>query len=375
MDLLEIRDKIDVIDKEIVELFEKRMKLSGDVADYKIENGKEVLDTRREKEKISKVKSYASNEFNEVSVEELFSQIMAISRKLQYRKLTEHGVPDNIQITQVEDIKRDNVKVVYQGVPGAYSHEAMLNYFGEDVDNFMVPTWRDAMEAVKNEEADYAVLPIENSTAGMVSDVYDLLTEYNNYIVDETSVSPKHALLGLKEATIEDIKVVYSHPQGLMQCSDFLDEHKDWQRIGQSNTALSAKKVIDEQDISKAAIASENAGRIYNLKVLKKDLTVSNNTTKFIIVSKKSVYRKDAKKVFVSFELPHKSGTLYNALSHFIYNGLNMTKIESRPLGEGNNWEYRFYVEFEGKLDDSGVKNALRGLQEETNKLIIYGNY
>ncbi len=375
MDLLEIRDKIDVIDNELVKLFEERMSLCESVADYKIENGKEVLDRKRELEKISTVKNYATNEFNKYSVEELFIQIMAMSRKLQYSRLTAHGVPINIEFTQVKTINKENVKVVYQGVPGAYSHEAMLDYFGENVTNTNVRTWREAMELVKSGDADYAVLPIENSTAGMVNDVYDLLVEYDNYIVDEVDVHVQHALLGLKDSSIDDIKVVYSHPQGLMQCNEFLEEHKDWQRISQSNTALSAKKVIDENDISIAAIASENAGKIYGLKVLKRELVPSCNTTRFIIVSNKNIYKEDAGKIFVSFELPHKSGSLYNALSHFIYNGLNMTKIESRPLGEGNNWEYRFYVEFDGRLSDSGVKNALRGLKEEASALKIFGNY
>lgn len=375
MDLLEIRDQIDVIDKEIVRLFEDRMKKCAAVADYKIENGKKVLDRKREQEKITTLKGYASNEFNEYSIEELFIQIMAMSRKLQYARLTAHGVPADIDFSQVDAIDREKVRVVYQGVPGAYSHEAMLNYFGESVENFNVATWREAMEAVKAGKADYAVLPIENSTAGMVNGVYDLLAEYDNYIVDETEVHAKHVLLGLSGAELSDIKVVYSHPQGLMQCGDYLEEHKDWQQIGQSNTALSAKKVIEENDISKAAIASETAGKIYNLKVLARNLTNSTNTTRFIIVSNRNIFRKDAGKIFVSFELPHQSGSLYNALSHFIYNGLNMTKIESRPLGEGNNWEYRFYVEFDGNMRESGVQNALRGLREETSSLKIFGNY
>lgn len=375
MDLLEIRKEIDVIDKEIVRLFEERMNKSAAVADYKIETGKPVLDRQREKEKIEKVKEEATGEFNKCSVGELFVQIMAMSRKLQYASLTAHGISEDIPFQPVDAIGKEGVTVVYQGVPGAYSHEAMLRYFGENTDNFHVKTWREAMEAVRDKKADYAVLPIENSTAGMVNDVYDLLVEYDNYIVDEIYVPVQHTLLGLPEAKLEDIQVVYSHPQGLMQCADYLEEHKDWQQIGQSNTALSAKKVVEEKDISKAAIASETAGKIYHLKVLERKLTNSNNTTRFIVVSNRNIYKRDAEKIFVSFELPHQSGSLYNALSHFIYNGLNMTKIESRPMGEGNNWEYRFYVEFEGKLDESGVKNALRGIREEASRLKIFGNY
>lgn len=119
----------------------------------------------------------------------------------------------------------------------------MINYFGKDVNNFNVKTFKEAMESIRDGKADYAVLPIENSTAGSVSDVYDLLVEFDNYIVDYTDVIVRHALLGTQDATIDDIKTVYSHPQGLMQCHKFLEEHKEWQQIAQANTAGSAKKL------------------------------------------------------------------------------------------------------------------------------------
>ena len=127
-------------------------------------------------------------------------------------------------------INTKGVKVAYPGVPGAYSHEAMINYFGKDVENINVDTFKDAMELVTNGEVDYAVIPIDNSSAGIVSDTYDLLQEYNNYIVGETFVKVNHCLLAKPGATLNDIKKVYSHPQGLMQCSKYLDEHKEWER-------------------------------------------------------------------------------------------------------------------------------------------------
>lgn len=231
------------------------------------------------------------------------------------------------------------------------------------------------MNALSGGRADYAVLPIENSSAGMVGDVYDLLVKYDNYIVGETEVKVEHALLGLPEAGMEDIRVVYSHPQGLMQCSKFLSEHKDWEKISTDNTAGSAKKVLEDQDISQAAIASERAGKLYGLKVLKAPINFNAaNTTRFVILSSQKIYREDAGKVSICFETAHESGALYNMLSHFIYNNLNMTKIESRPM-PGRTWEYRFFVDFEGNLSDPGVQNAIMGISEEAASLKILGNY
>ncbi len=375
LDLNLIREEIDVIDKEIVELFEKRMKLCEDVANYKISVGKDVLDRKREEEKIEKVKSFAKNEFNKNGTEELFTQIMAISRKLQYRLLTENGIDFNTGFKEIEKINKKDVKVVYQGVEGAYSYQATINYFGEDADMYNVSTFNEAMKEVKDGNADYAVLPIENTTAGIVNDVYDLLVEYDNCIVDETDVIVRHALLGTKDSTIEDIDRVYSHPQGIMQCREYLDNYPTWQKIAQANTALSAKKVKDENKKNQAAIASTLAAKIYDLKILEENINKNdNNTTRFIIVSKNKIYTKTAKKVSLYFEIPHKSGTLYNILSHFIYNGLNMTKIESRPIKD-KSWEYRFFVEFEGDFNDSGTLNAIRGIREEASFIRILGNY
>ncbi len=375
MDLLEIRDKIDVIDREIENLFEERMKLCEDVAEYKIANGKAVLDKKREEEKIEKIKALAHTEFNEKATEEIFKQIMAISRKLQYRILAKHNLINEIDFKEVDSIEKENAKVVYQGVEGAYAYEAMINYFGETVDNYNVETWKDAMEEVKEGRADYAVIPIENSTAGSVSQVYDLLANYDNYIVGAIDINVRHALLGLPEASVEDIKEVYSHPQALMQCSKFLDENRQWQTISLQNTALSAKKVKEDKDVTKAAIASKIAAKLHGLKVLKENISHNDsNTTRFIVISNKNIYSKAARKISVCFEIPHEKGSLYGILSHFIYNNVNMTSIESRPV-EGKTWEYRFIVDVEGNLSEPGIRNALRGINEETINMKVLGNY
>ncbi len=375
MDLGKIREEIDRVDKEIVELFENRMELCTQVAEFKIENGKQVLDVTREKEKIEKIKELVEADFNRQAAGELFKQIMAMSRKLQYQIMAKHGMLNDVSFEPVETIKTKGIKIVYQGVEGAYAHEAVLQYFGEDADCYHVESWRDAMEEVKAGRADYAVMPIENSTAGSITQVHDLLIEYDNYIVAETDVLVEHALLGLKEADISDITTVYSHPQALMQCSKYLEENRNWQQISCQNTALSAKKVFEEGDKTHAAIASIQAAKLYGLKVLKEKINSADiNTTRFVIVGREKIYTKEADKVSICVEIPHESGSLYNVLSHFIYNEINMTKIESRPITD-RKWEYRFIIDIEGKLGDASIKNALRGISEEVSKFAILGNY
>ena len=225
-DLLELRDEIDKIDREIVSLYEQRMEIAEGVAEYKINTGKKVFDKEGEVSKLETLSGLASNEFNAYGVRELFEQIMAMSRKKQYQLLTEHGMVEDIEFEAKENIDYSNARIVFQGVEGAYSHQAMNEYFGENCDSFHVDTWKDAMEAIKNGDADYAVLPIENSSAGIVSENYDLLVEYDNYIIGEQIIKIDHALLGVPGTDLSKIKYVYSHPQALMQCSDFLDEHR-----------------------------------------------------------------------------------------------------------------------------------------------------
>lgn len=374
MDLLQLRDEIDVIDKQIVELYEKRVNICKQVAEYKIENGKKVFDRVREEEKIRKVKAMTTSDFTSRAVEELFEQIMSVSRKLQYQILAEHGSSGRLPFMGVDSLDGGKVRVVFQGAEGAYSQAAMVQYFGDKIQSFHVNTFRDAMSAIEEGSADFAVLPIENSTAGIISEVYDLLVEFENYIVGEQIIKIEHCLLGVPGSTMEDIRTVYSHPQSLMQSARFLSEH-DWKQISMQNNAFAAQKVVKDGDKTQAAIASAYAGEIYGLDVLKKGVNQSDtNSTRFIIVTNQKVFLKNAKKISICFEIPHESGSLYHMLSHFIYNNLNLCKIESRPIEE-RNWEYRFFVDFEGNLADGAVKNALRGLRDEARNMKILGNY
>lgn len=374
MDLLECRNKLDVIDKQIVKLFEERMDICGKVAETKIASGKAVYDAEREKQKLDAVSAMADSEFNQVAVRELFSQMMSISRKYQYSILAEHGRAMKLGFERLDKLPVEGVRVVHQGVEGAYSHAAAIQYFGKDAEIYHVARFEDAMKEVQLGNADYAVMPIENSSAGAVIDMYDLLTRYDNYIVAETFLPVNHALLGVPGAKLSDVKTVFSHPQALMQCSTFLNDN-GLKQISVENTAVAAKRVVEEGDKSQAAIASEIAGQLYGLELLKPSIQNNQgNTTRFVILANRKVYQKDAGKISICFELPHTSGSLYNMLGNFIFNHVNMMMIESRPI-PGRNWEYRFFVDIEGNLQDAGVKNALRGIGAETQNFKILGNY
>lgn len=375
MDLKELRVEIDKVDRQIVELYEKRMDIASQVADYKIANGKKVFDKEREDQKLKAVGDLTHSEFNKVGVEELFSQLMSMSRKLQYQKLQAHGASGRLPFIRIDSIDYKNCRVCYQGAEGAYSEIAMKEFFGEEVNSFHVESFRDAMAVLEDGSADYAVLPIENSTAGIVSEIYDLLTEYEHYIIGEQIIEIRHCLMGLPGAKLSDINTVYSHPQSLMQSAKFLSEHSDIRQISMKNNAFAARKVAEDGDITQGAIGSTLAAKIYGLEVLQEGVNqAESNSTRFIIVTNQKVFLKGAGKISICMEIPHEAGSLYHMMSHFIYNNLNMTKIESRPI-EDRNWEYRFFIDFDGNLENSAVKNALRGLREEAKMLKILGNY
>ena len=373
--LEELRNELDRIDPQIIQLYEERMSVCEEVGEIKIEEGRKVFDRNREQQKLAQVTREAKDPFYKKGLTELFEQLMSQSRKLQYQLLTKKGALGRLPFIGVEELDWKNSRVVFQGTDGAYSQAAMHKFFSKDVNSFHVQTFRDAMEAIEEGSADFAVLPIENSSAGMVSEMYDLLEEFENYIVGEVILPINHYLVGTENTTLESIERVYSHPQALMQCSKFLDRHGSWQQIGAANTAVAAKKILNENDPTQAAICSEHAAEIYGLKILEEKINHNhNNSTRFIVVTNQKIFLKKAQKISICFEVAHESGSLYHLLSHFIYNDLNMTKIASRPI-EGKTWEYRFFVDFEGNMGDAAVKNAIRGLREESKSLKILGNY
>lgn len=373
IDLLESRKKIDKVDRQIVELFEERMQLAMDIADYKKSVGKPIYDAAREEEKLTSLVNLTKNDFNKKSVADLFKQIMSMSRRLQYTLL------DNMESLGFDAVDQllvsQETRVAFYGEKGAYTEQAMLEYFQSEVAGLPMSTFKEVMQAIKEGKADYGVLPIENSSTGTLSDIFDLLAEYDNYILGEHLVKIEHNLWGIPGAKLSDINKVYSHRQGLLQCSDFLKKHPSVIQIDGGSTAGCARRVLEENNITQAAIASKRAGECYGLHMLQEGIhNEDHNTTRFIIISNQKIYSRQAEMTSICFALPHKSGALYHMLSHFIYNNINMTKIESRPIA-GKAFAYRFFVDIEGNLENPAVKNALHCIKEEAIEMKILGCY
>lgn len=362
-------------DEELADAILHRMELSEALSARRIADGNKLFDKHKEQENIRALTAKTEDPFMRHGLEEIFSQLYAMGRKRQYQLLSRSGAVGRLPFIAVDELDTEGVRVVYQGVEGAYSHAAMCEFFGKDVNCFHVRKWREAMEAIADGEADYAVLPIENSSAGIVADNFDLLVDFENYIVAEQIVRCEHVLMGLPGTKLDDIEAVYSHPQALSQCSQFLDQHDSWRQVPYDNTALAARKVAQEQIKSHVAIGSAFAAKLFGLEILEDHIFYNEaNSTRFIIATNQRIFRKDAGRISICFEMPHRSGSLYSILAHFIYNDLNMTRIESRPI-PGRNWEYRFFVDFDGNLSQSSVKNALRGIRSEATNMKILGNY
>lgn len=375
MQLDECREKIDIIDRQIRELFEQRMDVSAEVAAYKTEHDMPVLVPEREAQKLSDITADARDAFDATALRELFTQIMAISRKKQYQLIEKQRTVEDRYFAEVDSLYVDNMRVCYQGAEGSYSEQAAAEYFGDACRYFHVDTFRDAMVAIEEGRADYAVLPIENSTAGSVSENYDLLTEFENYIVGEKMIGIHHCLMAPEGADIGSIRSVFSHPQSLMQSERFLNSHPEWKQISMKNNAFAARKVAEDGDITQAAVASKRAAELYGLQILQEEVNnETDNATRFIIVSSRRIFCRGAGKISLRIEIAHRSGSLYQILSHFIFNGLNMTRIESRPIAD-RAFEYSFFIDLEGNLHDAAVRNALRGIRNEARSMRVLGNY
>ncbi len=375
VDLKQIRAEIDKIDEQIIDLFEQRMDCAGEIAEYKIGTDKPVLDRSREKAKISRAMALVKNHGYDKAVEELFMQLMSLSRRHQYsiiRKVDDY-IQTNYKVVDELPID-DDTMVVYQGIPGAYQEEAMVKFFGEDVKNYSVKEFEDVLIALDEGKADYGILPIENTSAGTVSGIYDLLLKHDVFIVGEEQVACKHMLAGLPGTDLQEVTTVYSHPQALMQCDEFIDCYA-WGKANALNTAMAAKMVAEEGIKRHMCICSERAAKLYGLQIYAREINrESNNCTRFVIFSKKKIYRREAKKLSVSFSLPHEIGSLHGILGHFMFNGVNMTNLESRPL-PNRQWEYGFYIDVLGNLMDPEVENALKGIREEVNDFKVLGNF
>ncbi|MCF0148406.1 MAG: prephenate dehydratase [Clostridium sp.] len=367
--LEDYRREIDSIDKELIALFEKRMNVAIKVGEYKRERNLPIFNAKREEEVIEKNINLLNNkEYSEIT-RIYFEKIMELSRSLQADLMENHN--DNLKVNVIED----NVKIGYQGVEGSFSEEALQKYFNyyDSIKNY--ESFKDVFNALEKNEIQYAILPIENSYTGAITDVYDLLVKYNFYIVGEECIKIDQNLMGIEGTNLDDIEEIYSHPQGFEQSKGFLSRYNNIRLIPYHNTAISAKLVSDLKDKKKAAIGSKRAAKIYGLSILKENINdKKDNHTKFIIIGKELKYDNDSNKISIVFSLEDKAGTLYKLLRHFAENNINMIKIESRP-NKHESWKYLLYVDFEGNLNDSLVKNALEPIEKNSGYFKIIGNY
>lgn len=372
MDLLgDYRMEIDEIDREMTKLLEKRMNVSKAISKYKIEHDLQIFHPEREKKVIEKNKGYLENKEYEKLVESYYDNLMYLSRLVQQKEI----YLENNLYTKPYKNDRENLVVGYQGVPGSFGNEAMLKYFKNIKKAKAYEKFEDVFKAVENEEIEYGILPIENSSTGGIGTVEDLLKKYNLYIVGEECIRISQNLVGIKGATVEDIKEVYSHPQGFEQSTKFFDKHKDYNLIPYSNTAISAKLVSDLKDKSKAAIASERAAKLYDLNIIKKDVNdLKNNYTRFIVIGRDLECNEDCDKVSILFSVEDSSGGLYTVIRDIREFGLNMSKIESRP-NRNNPWNYIFFVDFDGNLFDENIKKAINTIARNSKYFKLLGCY
>ncbi len=377
-ELDQLRSSIDEIDRQIVALFEQRMAVTEQVGHYKQKVGMPVLDAGREREVIGKKIECLTDPSLKTDVSLLYHSIMAISRRQQRALVEECGSEDDRRIEAALHGVRQPVscpRVVYQGEPGAYSEMAAIRFFGSDVKTEGLQQFHDVFAAIKSGAADYGVLPIENTSTGAIRQVYDLLSEYECYMVGEVTVKVTHCLMGLPGSRMENIRSVYSHEQGLFQCEGFLGQHPDWKRIPQDDTAGSARMVADGNDRTKAAICSKRSAELYGLEILAEGINDNlENTTRFVVVSPKMELREGRDKISACFCVPHQSGSLHEVLTIFAAHGLNLMRLESRPM-QGHNFEYMFFVEFTGDLLEAEMPGILRELTQSTVDFRVFGNF
>lgn len=365
MNLDELRNEIDKIDTKLVELLEKRMETVTKIADFKRKNNISVLNQSREDQVIKKVQSLVKNESMRDEFAKMFVAIMEISKEYQSKILASNA-------TLPEDAEP---KVGFYGVAGSFSEQAAKEYFGDAVNAVAINEFEDIFIALRDGDIKYGVVPIENSSTGAISDVYDLLYKYEAYIVGEKYLKISQNLLGVKGATLDEIVEVYSHPQGLEQSKEFLKSYKHWKLVPYQSTAKCAELVKARGEKSIAAIGSLQAAEIYGLEVLQPSVNSNaHNMTRFVVISRDIAHCDDCKKVSLIFSTAHKAGSLFNVLKHFADNNLSLMKIESRPMKD-RPWEYFFYVDFEGNLEEEVVKTSIAAVKDNSHYFKILGNY
>lgn len=376
MDINELRQQINDIDKELVELFNKRMAVSLGVAQYKIESGMPVLDKSRERAILERVASESSPEVANYT-RMLYSNIFDLSRSYQHKIINgDSPLTDKIRavVESTPKLFPENAKVACQGVEGAYSQHACDRIFRYPVISYH-ETWKNVFDSVSKGDCDYGILPIENSTAGSVNKVYDLLKEFNCYIVRSIRLKIDHSLITKRGTHLSQIKEVISHEQALNQCSDFLSTLNIKQTVVK-NTAEAAKYVSESDRTDIAAIASPDCCELYTglCELQSAVQNVKNNYTRFICIAKNMQIFPGADRSSIMMTTSHKPGALFAVLSKFNAHGINIRKLESRPIPE-KDFEFMFYFDIEASIYSPDLMCLFDELYAENYNFTYFGSY
>ena len=376
LDIKILREEINKTDGEIVELFKKRMAIAACVAEYKKERSLPVLDAARERELLEKISSLAGDELDGYA-RTLYRTMLDVSRAYQYTKLHQSSlcydeIAKALEITP--PIFPSRARVACQGVEGAYSQIAAEKLFELPTITYC-PTFDSVFSAIERGDCKYGVLPIENSTAGSVKKVYELMLCHNFSIVRSVRLKIDHNLLAKSGRKLEDIKEIFSHEQAISQCSGFLKANPQIKVTVVANTALASKMVAESDRDDVAALSSRFCTELYGLENIMPSLQdTGNNFTRFICISKDSEVYPGADKLSLMLVTPNRPGALYHVLSCFNSLGVNMTKLESCPIPE-RDFESMFYFDFTVSVYSDTLKRLLCELEARGEKFRLLGAY
>lgn len=377
MELENLRNEIDSIDKELVELFKKRMGVSAKVADYKRQNGMQVLDASRERALLGKISELSGEEFEEYS-RVLYSTILDLSRSYQHSKLDPASPLYNeitAAIERTDKMFPARASVACQGVEGAYSQIAAEKLFSAP-DIIFFSNWEKVFSAIESGLCRYAVIPIENSTAGSVKKVYDLMIKKKFRIVRTVRIKIDHNLLALPDVDLSEIREIVSHEQAINQCSAFLSSLPSNVKItAVENTAKAAELVATSGRRDLASLSSRPCASQYGLSVVRSSVQDNgNNHTRFICITNKTEIYPGADRTSLMIVAPHKPGSLYRILSKFNALGINLLKLESRPIPD-RDFEFMFYFDLDVSVYSPKLAALLSELERECEEFSYLGSY
>lgn len=377
MDIKELRADIDKIDSQIVELFKARMNVAADIAEYKKQNDMRVLDPSRERALLTKISELAGEEFEDYA-RTLYSTLMELSRSYQHKRLGETSELSefiNSTVQSTSKVFPERAVVACQGIEGAYSQMAAEKLFKLPSIMFF-SSFDKVFDAIESGMCKYAVLPIENSTAGSVKQVYDLMISKKFKIVRSVRVKIDHNLMAKRGAKLSDIKEIFSHEQAINQCSDFLSKlPKDVKITRVENTAVAARMVAESDRCDVASLSSRSCAAQYGLSVIADSIQNNgNNHTRFICISRELEIYPGADRTSLMLVTPHRPGALYKMLARFNSLGINLVKLESRPLPD-RDFEFMFYFDLEVSVYSEKFAQLLAELEQECDEFSYLGSY